>query len=334
MENKNDILSSRIERKYDDYFKNISPECNLNKGKSKIFFPKIIKNYFLYKKKESYKKFEDEIINRKNSNIEISTSRIISNGKFSDKIENNPKEQKNEEKLLNPSKSDYNSELIKNCFSLDYLKTNETNFTNNNIRKNNPQFSFIEKISEGQQTESYNCLNNNDNDHLKTVNNVKRKNFNNDEINFDFAKNANKEKKILLKKINRQQILSNFDPVLLSFKKRLKNTNTEFNYKKFNEYKAFNKQVNNNNCLFSMNNMVNINNYRNFNIFDYKKDYKKFMVSIQQNNLLKYLEEIKDGREKHKENIHNNIINNKNKYNGRLKHTIDFSKFNHSNHKK
>lgn len=330
---KNNFLSPKIERNYDEYFKNLNPRSNNNKGKIKTIFPKINKKNYLHMKLDSNIKNENDFTNQENISIITSSPKITSNGKFLKRVQSRSKEKYNKEKSLNSSKSDYNNDTIKNYISLENTKTNQTNFKNSTIIKINSQFSLTHKISQSQQTESF-IYNRNDNAHLKTVDNMRIKKFYSDNIFLNSPSNKKNVNEMLLKKLNRQHKISAFDPEILSFQKIIKSPNTGFCYKKFNEYKVSKKKLNNK-CLIYMNNIVNKNNYKNFSILDYKNDYKKFMESIQQKNLSKYLEETKDERVKYcpnktKENYrYNNIIvNNRNKYNNKRKHTISFSRIN------
>ena len=327
MEMKNNSLSSRIERKYNDYFKNSNTKFDINRGKIKLILPKIIKNYFLQMNFYSKINNENEFTNKQHKSIVNSNSTIKSNGRFLDIKISNSKEKNNFGKSLNSSKSDNNSDSFKNVSSLENIKTNKANLTNISIIKINPQLSSIQKISVGQQTEPYN-FNNIENTHLKTVDNKRVKKF--------FINSKNKTNTLFSKNGNGQQKLSNFDPEIFSFQKLFKKPITEFCYKKFNGYKGVDRQFNTN-CLIYMNNIVNLNKYKNYNIFDYKKDYKNFILSIQQKNISKYLEEIKDRQEKyfpdkHKENCHyKNIIKLKNRHKGKLKYITDSSRFNRHN---
>ena len=206
------------------------------------------------------------------------------------------------------------NDLEKSVFS----STSNNSKTNNNysidlgykINGTTGKNTIVLKVSEGQQTEQNNNYN-----HLLTVNNS----MNNCIVdNLIIKKSVNDSIKVNSKTIekHRRPILMNFREYHLFSKKKKKLEDINFDYQKFNEYKISMKKINNN--KISLQNTERMKNYKNYDIFDYKEDYKKFIKLIKQQNSERRLNDIT--------NVYNKISLNTIKYKNKVLFSYDIKK--------
>ena len=265
---------------------NKNHNCSIEKYNSnRIVLPKI-RNAFLYKNIDTTLKVENKTENKKPNQIFDNNPILFSKKiKYKDYLQLKFKKKSDEQKENSLEKLISNSNSIKtktsNNFSLD---------SENKIDKNIGKSSIFQKKSEGQQTDQ------NINAHFRKIDS-KNKNVSDNLIinkNRDDSRTINSN----ILKNKRKAILMNFQDYCFLVKEDKKKENINFVYKKFNEYKLNIKKLNN--TRININNIENKEKYKNYDIFDYKKDFKKFMRLISQQNSEKYLDDIKIRHSKRK----------------------------------
>ena len=254
--------------------------CNIsieNNDRNKIILPKIHNTNVNQK---------ITTIIKKNSKTEEKTSKDTNDNKilFSEKS-------KHKDYFQLKFKKKYSIRTEENLGNSIFSSSSNESKTNNNLYKEldykineTIKNSIPQKISEGQQTDS-NIYN-----YLLTISNSR--NNNNIVDNLIIKKNGDDSIKTNNKTLkNRNRVIQmNFRDNCLLLKEKQKKENINFYYKNFNEYKLNLKKFYT--TKRNISNKENMNNYKNYNIFDYKKDYKKFMKSINQQNSERHLDNI------------------------------------------